>query len=73
VYDTFPTPFSDEVIDQVVGKEDYSFIYCFSRYIKYELKKKTIIRPPLLENKDPLVIISCLLGSRMHQVSFLKL
>jgi hypothetical protein len=32
VHDPFPTPFSDEVLDQVVGNESYSFIDGFSRY-----------------------------------------
>ena len=32
VHDPFPTPFSDEVLDQAVGKEAYSFTERFSRY-----------------------------------------
>jgi hypothetical protein len=31
VHDPFPTPFSDEVLDQVVGNEAYSFIDGFFR------------------------------------------
>jgi len=32
VHDPFPTPFSDEVLDQVVGKEAYSFTDGFPGY-----------------------------------------
>lgn len=32
VHDPFPTPFSDEVLDNVVGNEAYSFIDGFSGY-----------------------------------------
>jgi hypothetical protein len=45
VHDPFPTPFSDEVLDQVVGNEAYSFTDGFSSYhqvrIVEEDKKKT--------------------------------
>ena len=32
VHDPFPIPFIDEVLDNVGGKEAYSFIDWFSRY-----------------------------------------
>jgi hypothetical protein len=45
VHDPFPTPFSDEVLDQVVGNEAYSFTDGFSGYhqvrIVEEDKRKT--------------------------------
>jgi hypothetical protein len=45
VHDPFPTAFSDEVLDQVVGKESYLFIDGFSGYhqvrIAEEDKKNT--------------------------------
>jgi hypothetical protein len=45
VHDPFPTPFNDEVLDQVVGKEAYSFTNGFSGYhqviISEDDKKKT--------------------------------
>jgi hypothetical protein len=45
VHDPFPTPFSDEVLDQVAGNEAYSFTDGFFRYhlvrIIEEDKKKT--------------------------------
>jgi hypothetical protein len=45
VHDPFPTPFSDEVLDQVAGNEAYSFTDGFSGYhqvrIVEEDKKKT--------------------------------
>jgi hypothetical protein len=45
VNDPFPTPFTDEVLEQVAGKEAYSFTNGFSRYhqvgIVEEDKRKT--------------------------------
>jgi hypothetical protein len=45
VHDPFPTPFSDEVLEQVAGKEAYSFTDGFSGYhqvrIIEEDKRKT--------------------------------
>ena len=45
VHDPFPTPFTNEVLEQVVGKEAYSFTDGFSRYhqvrIAEEDKRKT--------------------------------
>jgi hypothetical protein len=37
VRDLFPTPFSDEVLDQVAGKESYSFTNGFSRYHQFRI------------------------------------
>lgn len=46
VHDPFPTPFSDEFLDNVVGSEAYSFTDGFSSYhqvcITKEDKNKTI-------------------------------
>lgn len=39
VHDPFPTPFSDEVVDQVVDKEVYSFIDGFSGYHQVHFPK----------------------------------
>jgi hypothetical protein len=45
VHDPFPTPFTDEVLEQGAGKESYSFTNGFSGYhqvrIVEEEKKKT--------------------------------
>jgi hypothetical protein len=45
VHDPFPTPFNEEVLEKVVGKEAYSFTDGFSGYhqvrIAEENKKKT--------------------------------
>jgi hypothetical protein len=45
VHDPFPTPFTDEVLEQVAGKESYSFTDGFLGYhqvrIVEEDKKKT--------------------------------
>jgi hypothetical protein len=32
LHDPFPTPFSDDVLENIGGKETYSFIYGFSGY-----------------------------------------
>jgi hypothetical protein len=32
LYDTFPTPFIDEMVENVGGQEEYSFMDRFSRY-----------------------------------------
>lgn len=47
VHDPFLTPFSDEVLDQIVGKEFYSFTDGFSGYLQVRIaeedKKKTTL------------------------------
>jgi hypothetical protein len=40
VHDPFPTPFSDEVLDQVAGNEAYSFTYGFFRYHQVQIAKE---------------------------------
>jgi hypothetical protein len=40
VHDPFPSPFIDEVLEQVVGKEAYSFTDGFSRYHKVRIIKE---------------------------------
>jgi hypothetical protein len=40
VHEPFPTPFSDEVRDQVVGNEVYSFIDGFSGYHQVRIAKE---------------------------------
>lgn len=63
VHDSFPTPFSDEVLDQVAGNEEYSFTNGFYGYhqvrIVEEDEKKTTFTT---ESGDPLPIMLCLLG-----------
>jgi hypothetical protein len=62
VHDPFPTPFSDEVLDQVVGNEAYSFTNGFFIIIKLGLWKKIRRRLPLLLSGVPFLIMSCPLG-----------
>ena len=38
--DPFPTPFADEIINEVVGHECYSFTYGFSRYNQIPIAKE---------------------------------
>jgi hypothetical protein len=49
VYDPFPTPFTDEVLENVGGQEAYSFTYGFSGYhqvrIVEEDQAKTTFAP----------------------------
>jgi len=40
VQDPFPTPFIDEVLEQVAGKEAYSFKDGFSRYHQFNIAKE---------------------------------
>ena len=49
VHDPFPTPFTNEVLDNVGGQEVYSFTDGFSGYrAKSGFMRKMDIRPPLL-------------------------
>ena len=48
LHDHFPTPFTDEILENVGGEEAYSFIDGFSGY-----HKKTGIRQPFPQNGDP--------------------
>jgi hypothetical protein len=48
VHDPFPTPFTNEVLEQVAGKESYSFTNGFSGYhqvriVEEDKKKNTFI------------------------------
>lgn len=38
--DLFPTPFVDEILNEVVGHECYSFTYGFSRYNQAPIDKE---------------------------------
>jgi hypothetical protein len=40
IHDPFPTPFSDEVLDQVVGKEAYSFTDGFFGYHQVQIAEE---------------------------------
>jgi hypothetical protein len=40
VHDPFPTPFTNEVLEQVVGKEAYSFTDGFSRYHQFKIAEE---------------------------------
>jgi hypothetical protein len=42
LHDPFPTPFTDEVLDNVGGHEVYSFIYGFSGYHHIIIAKEDI-------------------------------
>ena len=43
VHDPFPTPFLDEILDNVGGKEAYSFTNGFQYIIKSEFPLKTTV------------------------------
>ena len=57
--DHFPTPFADEIIDEVTGHESYSFTGVFSMYPQ---QKKTNTRLLLSVNFGVLIIEVCLLS-----------
>jgi hypothetical protein len=50
LHDPFPTPFTDEILDNVGGQEVYSFIDGFSGYHQIRIAKKTYIRLHLQQN-----------------------
>ena len=52
VHDPFPTPFTDEVLDNVGGQEFYSFTDGFSNITRSGSMKKTDIRPHSRHNGD---------------------
>jgi hypothetical protein len=52
-HDPFPTPFTDEVLDNVGRQEVYSFIDVFLDTIRSRLPRNTSIRPCLQQNGDP--------------------
>ena len=53
LHDAFPTPFTDEVLDNVGGYEVYSFTDGLSGTIIFKLTRKITIRPHLKQNGDP--------------------
>ena len=59
--DPFPTPFADEILNEVVGHECYSFTDGFSGYNRYQLKKNINTKQHLCVNLDPLHTEKCLL------------
>ena len=59
LHDPFPTPFTDEVLDNVRGQEVYSFTDGFSFTIKLELLQKIDIRQLSLQKWDPFSIQLC--------------
>jgi hypothetical protein len=52
VHDPFPTPFTDEVLEQVAGKEAYSFTDGFSGYHQVRIVEEDKERPLSLQNGD---------------------
>ena len=46
VHDPFPTPFMDEVLDNVGGQEAYSFTDAFSKYHQIKIMWRIGARPP---------------------------
>jgi hypothetical protein len=71
VHDPFPTPFSDEVLDQVAGNEAYSFTDGFSDITRFKSSRKIRRRLPSLLSGDHFPTMLCLLGLRMPQQCFL--
>jgi hypothetical protein len=67
VHDPFPTPFSDEVLDQVAGNEAILLQMGFLAITRLELLKRTRKRLHSLPSGDHFPIMLCLLGSRIPQ------
>jgi hypothetical protein len=59
LHDPFPTPFTDEVLENVGGHKVYSFTDGFSGYHQIKIAQKTDTRPLLLQNGDPTSTQSC--------------
>jgi hypothetical protein len=52
-HDPFPTPFTDEVLDNVGGQQVYSFTDGFQDTIRSRLQRRTTTRPHFPQNGDP--------------------
>jgi hypothetical protein len=61
LHDPFPTPFTDEVLENVGGQEDYSFTDGFSGYHQIKISQKTDTRPHFPHNGGPTSTQSCCL------------
>ena len=53
IHDLFPTPFLDEILDNVGGQEAYSFTDGFKCIIRLGLRHKTVVRSFLRQIGDP--------------------
>jgi hypothetical protein len=62
LHDPFPTPFTDEVLENVGDQEAYSFTDGFSGYHEIKIAQRKGIRLLFLQNGDPTNIQSCHLG-----------
>ena len=62
LHDPFPTPFTDEVLDNVGGQEIYSFTDGFSGYHQIRISPEDRTRKPSLPKWGPSSIPLCLLG-----------
>jgi hypothetical protein len=59
LHDPFPTPFTDEVLENVGGQEAYSFTDGFSGYHQIRMHLKIDIRQHLLQSGDHFSIQLC--------------
>jgi hypothetical protein len=72
VHDPFPTPFSDEVLDQVAETKHIPLQMVFLDTTRFESPKKTRKILPSLLSGDHFPIMLCLLGSRIPQQCSLR-
>ena len=59
LHDPFPTPFTDEVLDNVGGQKCTLLLMDFQVTIRFELLQKIDIRQPSLQKWDPSTIQLC--------------
>jgi hypothetical protein len=59
LYDPFPTPFIDEVLKNVGGKETYSFTYGFSGYHQIRIVRRINTQTLLRQNGGVINIQLC--------------
>ena len=72
LHDPFPTPFTDEVLENVGGKEMYSFTDGFLGYHQVRIVKEDRYKKPSSPNGGATIIRQCPLDSRMHLLFFLE-
>jgi hypothetical protein len=53
LHDPFPTPFTDEVLDNVGGQDTYSLQTSFQDTIRSGLPRRTATKPHFPQNGDP--------------------
>jgi hypothetical protein len=59
LHDPFPTPFTDEVLENVGGQETYSFTDGFFEYHQIRITREDHTRPLLQQNGEVISTLLC--------------